>query len=313
VLRRIAVAFTLLAFGPATAHAVEYDEWTPAAAPLVVRSAPVTVALPDGRALVAGGSAPNADGEYLPVATAELYDPQANAWAPAAPMSTPRQGAAATVLADGRVLVAGGTVKPGYWDTVSAELYDPRTNTWSPAADMGYARMFHRAVALADGRVLVLGDVTNGNDPGASQLAEIYDPAADRWTGTTPMRSERGGFAVARMAGDTMVESKVGQRHVQGRTKAGGQSQQRFARRRDNQARQAYEAATEHAARVLGQRLTALVTGGDHVAVDAVLGDPRLARFPVVAPWLAVPDPRRGVLEQAVADACSVRMSVTNR
>ena len=61
------------------------------------------------------------------------------------------------------------------------------------------------------------------------------------------------------------------------------------------------------------QRLTALVTGGDHVAVDAVLGDPRLARFPVVAPWLAVPDPRRGVLEQAVADASSVRMSVTNR
>ena len=64
---------------------------------------------------------------------------------------------------------------------------------------------------------------------------------------------------------------------------------------------------------MLGQRLTALVTGGDHVAVDAVLADPRLARFPVVAPWLAVPDPRRAVLEQAVADACSVRMSVTNR
>ena len=48
------------------------------------------------------------------------------------------------------------------------------------------------------------------------------------------------------------MESKVGQRHVQGRTKAGGQSQQRFARRRDNQARAAYEAAAEHAARILG-------------------------------------------------------------
>ena len=47
----------------------------------------------------------------------------------------------------------------------------------------------------------------------------------------------KGGFAVARMAGERQVESKVGQRHVQGRTKAGGQSQQRFARRRDNQAR----------------------------------------------------------------------------
>ena len=63
----------------------------------------------------------------------------------------------------------------------------------------------------------------------------------------------KGGFAVARLAGDRIVESKVGQRHVQGRTKAGGQSQQRFARRRDNQARQAYEAAAEHAARILGE------------------------------------------------------------
>ncbi|MFC6344179.1 acVLRF1 family peptidyl-tRNA hydrolase, partial [Nocardioides hankookensis] len=47
----------------------------------------------------------------------------------------------------------------------------------------------------------------------------------------------KGGFAVARLHGTTTSDSKVGQRHVQGRTKAGGQSQQRFARRRDNQAR----------------------------------------------------------------------------
>ncbi|MEP6817143.1 MAG: acVLRF1 family peptidyl-tRNA hydrolase [Marmoricola sp.] len=126
----------------------------------------------------------------------------------------------------------------------------------------------------------------------------------------------KGGFAVARLRGDRTLESKVGQRHVQGRTKAGGQSQQRFARRRDNQARQAYEAAAEHAVRILGlgdgRRLTALVTGGDHPAVEAVLADPRLAGHPVVPPWLAVPDPRRAVLEGAVADACSVRMTVTN-
>ena len=64
----------------------------------------------------------------------------------------------------------------------------------------------------------------------------------------------KGGFAVARLAGAEMVEHKIGQRHVQGRTKAGGQSQQRFARRRDNQARQAYEAAADHAARILDRR-----------------------------------------------------------
>lgn len=124
----------------------------------------------------------------------------------------------------------------------------------------------------------------------------------------------KGGFAVATLHGSRIVESKVGQRHVQGRTKAGGQSQQRFARRRDNQARQAYEAAADHAARVLAPRLTALVTGGDRPAVDAVLEDPRLARARdrVVAPWLSVPDPRRAVLDGAVGDACAVRIRVTN-
>jgi hypothetical protein len=111
-----------------------------------------------------------------------------------------------------------------------------------------------------------------------------------------------------------MVGSKVGQRHVQGRTKAGGQSQQRFARRRDNQARQAYEAAADHAARILTGSLDALVCGGDRSAVDAVLTDPRLASFAQVRvdPWLAVPDPRRAVLDQAVADACATAITVTD-
>ncbi|CAB4725217.1 MAG: hypothetical protein F2667_11820 [Actinobacteria bacterium] len=121
----------------------------------------------------------------------------------------------------------------------------------------------------------------------------------------------KGGFAVALLAGADVVESKVGQRHVQGRTKAGGQSQQRFARRRDNQARQAYEAAAEHAARILGDHRGVVVAGGDHGAVDEVLADPRL-RFTVVGPWLPVPDPRRSVLEQAVADASSIQVEVVN-
>ena len=97
---------------------------------------------------------------------------------------------------------------------------------------------------------------------------------------------------------------------MQGRTKAGGQSQQRFARRRDNQARQAYEAAADHAARILRPGL--LVTGGDRTAVDEVLADPRLSAMTVVEPWLAVPDPRRAVLDQAIADAQSLAVDVTN-
>jgi hypothetical protein len=124
----------------------------------------------------------------------------------------------------------------------------------------------------------------------------------------------KGGFAVARLAGSELVAHKIGQRHVQGRTKAGGQSQQRFARRRDNQARAAYEAAAEHAVRILGTGLDALVTGGDRPAVDAVLADARLRGAAAVRTslWLSVGDPKRSVLDQAVADAVSVQIELLN-
>lgn len=148
-------------------------------------------------------------------------------------------------------------------------------------------------------------------DPDVSAfLAEVI-AAPDRW-GVLLVR--KGGFAVARIESGRMVESKVGQRHVQGRTKAGGQSQQRFARRRDNQARDAYRAAADHAARVLAPlgRDGLVVTGGDEVAVQEVLADPRLTSLVVVGDRLPVPDPRRGVLEQAVRDAGSVSLVVHN-
>jgi hypothetical protein len=151
-------------------------------------------------------------------------------------------------------------------------------------------------------------DQEYGGGAGAEDFAAAVAAPAD-W-GVLLVR--KGGFAIARLRGQETTDSKVGQRHVQGRTKAGGQSQQRFARRRDNQARQAYEAAADHAARILGDLTGPLVTGGDHTAVDEVLADPRLARARRTTDWLAVPDPRRGVLEQAVLDACSARIDVHN-
>jgi hypothetical protein len=120
----------------------------------------------------------------------------------------------------------------------------------------------------------------------------------------------KGGFAVARVAGEQITDSKVGQRHVQGRSKAGGWSQQRFARRREQQARIAYEAAAGHARRLLGG-VAVLVVGGDHEGVDTVLQLTGLG--PVVAARMPdVREPRRGVFEEAVVDARSVRMTVTN-
>ena len=164
--------------------------------------------------------------------------------------------------------------------------------------------------AAADGSVFALRAPLGTAYAGEPELAAFVDACSPppAW-GVLLVR--KGGFAVARLEGDHTVESKTGQRHVQGRTKAGGQSQQRFARRRDNQARAAYDAAADHAARILGgTRL--VVTGGDHDAVEAVLADRRLARVETVGPWLPVPDPRRSVLEQAVADALSVQVEVVN-
>lgn len=125
----------------------------------------------------------------------------------------------------------------------------------------------------------------------------------------------KGGFAIGLLHGDRLQASKVGRRHVQGRTKAGGQSQQRFARRRENQARTAYAAATDHAAQIWAQPgggpiKLRVVTGGDRQAVAEVLADPRLREVEVVGEWLAVPDPRRNVLEDAVVRAQSLVLRI---
>jgi hypothetical protein len=179
----------------------------------------------------------------------------------------------------------------------------------------------HGATGLAVVKGALVGEAEDGSRFTARlPFSQVYagppDAAAFAGSASAPDRwgvllVRKGGFAVARLDHETMVESKVGQRHVQGRTKAGGQSQQRFARRRANQARQAYEAAADHAARILAGTVT-VVTGGDRSAVEEVLADSRLAGVSPEPRWLPVPDPRRGVLEQAVADALAIGVEVTN-
>ena len=111
-----------------------------------------------------------------------------------------------------------------------------------------------------------------------------------------------GGYATGVFEGNRLVVSKVGSRQVHGRCAAGGQSQQRFARRREGQVRVALAAAADTAATVLLPHVStvdAVVLGGDRRAVDQVLEDTRLAplRPLVVEPRLEVPDPRLKVLQ----------------
>ncbi|HEY2043587.1 MAG TPA: acVLRF1 family peptidyl-tRNA hydrolase [Jatrophihabitans sp.] len=135
----------------------------------------------------------------------------------------------------------------------------------------------------------------------------------DRRVGVLLVR--RGGYAAGVFMGRKLISSKVGSGYVQGGTKAGGWSQQRFARRRENQARAAFGAAADVAARILLPEVASLevvVCGGDRAAVDAVLADPRLkgVAAKVAAPWLAVPDPRLKVLQATPEGFLAVRIAV---
>lgn len=137
-----------------------------------------------------------------------------------------------------------------------------------------------------------------GFEPGPL-LAHV---ARERTVGVLLVRL--GGFAAGVFVGDALVASKVGRRLVHGRHRAGGSSQGRFARRREGQARVALQAAADVAARLLVARaesgqLEAVVLGGDHRALAAVLEDTRLAPVRALASEriLAVADPRLDVLK----------------
>jgi hypothetical protein len=119
-----------------------------------------------GKVLVAGPSA-------------ELYDPVSGTWTatgnPLEVRGADRPGSIATVLLDGKVLVAGGFQYLGP-PFASVELYDPVSGTWTATAELIEARRSHTATLLLDGTVLVAG----GSDSGGGGLAsaELYDPGS---------------------------------------------------------------------------------------------------------------------------------------
>jgi large repetitive protein len=170
-------------FGGTTAAEV-YDPakatWTNTGAPAVSQGGFVTATLlRSGQVLMAGGG----------TSAAELYNPATNAWTATGSMSTARLDAAAALLPDGDVLVAGGNAPGGGPALASAELYDPATGKWSTTGSMNDARYGATATVLPDGTVLAAGGCSScGNQPALSS-AEIFSNGF--WFPVHPMTQSR--------------------------------------------------------------------------------------------------------------------------
>jgi hypothetical protein len=147
--------------------------------------------LPTGKVLVAGGFVRGGV-----AASTELYDPATNTWSGGRAMHVARVQHTATLLANGKVLVAGGSPTRTDFFTASAELYDPATGTWTLTGNLITPRTGHTAELLASGLVLAFGGDSPGSPTGS---AELYDPASGGWHTTGSMNGARLGHSASRL------------------------------------------------------------------------------------------------------------------
>ncbi len=124
------------------------------------------------------------------LASAKIYDPATGRFSPTGSMAHDRSEHTATLLKNGRVLVAGGNDSSGT-ALASAEIYDPATGRFSRTGSMGQARTDFTANRLQDGQVLVAGGFVTTDEPLTS--AELYDPATGRFSATGSMSQARYG------------------------------------------------------------------------------------------------------------------------
>lgn len=180
--RGLLVTLVAALLGCSSEPAGTVGSWRLGAPMIEARGGHSATLLPSGLVLVAGGAGTwHEDGSADLLATAELYDPVTGTWTPAASMSSPRGWHSATLLQNGRVLVAGGIGAqfPGrYTDLTSAELYDPSTDRWEVTGSMAWPRDGD-ALLLPDGQVLVAGACLD--DGTVLAVSERYDPVSGTW------------------------------------------------------------------------------------------------------------------------------------
>jgi hypothetical protein len=158
------------------------------------RYAHTATLLQNGQVLVAGGFGDTSACQDVGVQaqnTAELYDPGTGSFKKTGNMGLPRGGHTATLLTNGKVLVAGGEDQvAGGTGSASAELYDPSTGAFTPTGSMNVARFRHTATLLQNGKVLVVGGVP-GDSSNPAATAEVYDPATGGFSVTGSMTTAR--------------------------------------------------------------------------------------------------------------------------
>jgi N-acetylneuraminic acid mutarotase len=162
--------------------------WEPTGSLLSARSDFTLTLLPDGRALALGGSTGNFSSVSQDLV--EVYDPSAGTWERRQSMPAGRSNHSATLLADGRILVAGGSTGSGAVNT--AWLHEPTTGSWNNTGSLNQARVSHSATVLEDGRVLIAGG-------GGVSSAELYDPATGTFQPTGALGSSRFGHVAVRL------------------------------------------------------------------------------------------------------------------
>jgi N-acetylneuraminic acid mutarotase len=177
---------------PAMTSAELYDPmsraWAAAASPATPRRSHAAARLQEGRVLIVGGVDP--ENKHKTLRSAELFDPASGTWRPAGTLSTSRSGHSATLLDDGRVLVAGGHKRPtrGWWDMgilSSTEIFEPKTLTWRPAASLpGPGHSGHTAVLLPGQKVFLGGgwSDTGMDHVVVSSDVDLFDATTDTWT-----------------------------------------------------------------------------------------------------------------------------------
>jgi uncharacterized protein (TIGR03437 family) len=162
------------------------NAWTPTGLMNAGRVLHTITLLPNGKVLAAGGSS----AAFRPMLqnTAELYDPATNTWTLTGEMTTPRVTHSTTLMANGRVLVSGGSSDGNTIVLAQCELYDPATGRWSVTSNMSTPRVIHTLTPLPNSKVLAAG-----GSAGSGQVtsAEFYDPVSGNWTRTVALNTAR--------------------------------------------------------------------------------------------------------------------------